>query len=141
MQNNYFIKTKIINLLEKPHKKSNISSQIIYGEKFKILSKNKNFYKIKSHYDNYIGFVSNKINIVHKFKPTHKIKTLKSQIYFGSDKKRIKPSNKWLPFGSKLIIIKKNKKTVIIKSKLINLFITSYQVMILLEYSYPSVKQ
>ncbi len=109
MQNNYFIKTKIINLLEKPHKKSNISSQIIYGEKFKILSKNKNFYKIKSHYDNYIGFVSNKINIVHKFKPTHKIKVLKSRVYKGLENKKKIPLNKWLPFGSNIQMLKKEK--------------------------------
>jgi len=63
VQNNYFSKTNIINVLEKPNKNSNISSQIIYGEKIKILSKNKNFYKVKNLYDNYIGFVSKKIKL------------------------------------------------------------------------------
>ena len=63
MQNNFFSKSIIIDVLEKPNKNSNISSQIIYGEKFKILSKNKNFYKIKNYYDNYIGFISKKIKI------------------------------------------------------------------------------
>ena len=46
------------------------------------------------------------------FKPTHKIKILKSQVYFGSDKTRKKASNKWLPFGSELKIIKKDKNFI-----------------------------
>ncbi len=112
MKNNFYSKSIIIDVFEKPKKKSNISSQIIYGEKFKVISKEANFYKIKNLYDNYIGYISKKIKINNKFKPTHKIKKLKSQIYFGSDKKRVKPSNKWLPFGSKLKIIKKNKNFV-----------------------------
>ncbi len=109
MQNSFFSKSLIIDILEKPNKYSNVSSQIIYGEKFKILSKNKNTYKVKNLYDNYIGFVSKKIKFNKKFKPTHKVKILKSQIYFGSDKKKKKLSNKWLPFGSKLQILKKYK--------------------------------
>ncbi len=112
MQNKFFIKSLIIDVLEKPNKYSNISSQILYGEKFKILSINKNTYKIKNLYDNYIGFISKKIKFNKEFKPTHKIKTLKSQIYFGSDKKKKKLLNKWLPFGSKLQIYKKYKNFV-----------------------------
>ena len=48
MQNKYYSKSLTINVLEKPYSNSNISSQIIYGESFKILSKHKNFYKVKS---------------------------------------------------------------------------------------------
>ena len=39
MQNNFFSNSIIIDILEKPSKKSNISSQIIYGEKFKVIKK------------------------------------------------------------------------------------------------------
>ena len=63
MPNKYFSKSLTINVLEKPNKNSNISSQIIYGEGFKILSKNKNFYKVKNLYDNYIGFISKKVKV------------------------------------------------------------------------------
>ncbi len=112
MQNNFFSKSIIIDVLEKPNKKSNISSQIIYGEKFKIISKNKNYFKIKNLYDNYTGFINKKIKVSTTFKPTHKIKTLKSKVYFGLDKKRKRPSNKWLPFGSELKIIKKDKNFI-----------------------------
>ena len=90
VQNNFFNKTKIVNVLEKPNKYSNISSQIIYGEKFKILSKIKNFYKVRILYDNYVGFINKKIKIDRKFKPTHKIKVLKSRIYFGLENRQKK---------------------------------------------------
>ncbi len=116
MQNKFFSKSLIIDLLEKPNKNSNIVSQIIYGEKLKILSQNKNFYKIKNIYDNYVGFVSKKIKLTRKFKPTHKTKILKSQIYFGSNKSKKKPLNIWLPFGSKLEILKKNKNFIMFEN-------------------------
>tara|TARA_Y100001935_G_scaffold115013_1_gene95210 strand:+ start:36 stop:791 length:756 start_codon:yes stop_codon:yes gene_type:complete len=109
VQNNYFNKTITVDVLEKPHKNSNLSSQIVYGEKFKVISENKNFYKIKNLYDNYVGFITKKIIRSINFKPTHKIKTLKSQIYYGSENTKKGPLNKWLPFGSKLEILKKNK--------------------------------
>ena len=112
MLDNFFNKSIIIDVLERPNKNSKVSSQIIYGEKFKVLSEKKNFYKVKNIYDNYIGFISKKINLNKKFKPTHKIKTLKSQIYFGTDKKKKILSNQFLPFGSNLEIIKKNKNFI-----------------------------
>ncbi len=112
MQNNFFSKSQVINILEKPKQNSNISSQIIYGEKFKILSKNKKFYKIKLLYDNYIGFISKKIRSSNKFKPTHKIKVLKSRIYLGSSNAKKKKTNKWLPFGSKLEVLKKRQNFI-----------------------------
>ena len=95
--NKYFNKSLTINVLEKPNKNSNISSQIIYGEDFKILSKNKNFYKVKNLYDNYIGFISKKVQLSKKFNPTYKIKSLKSKIYIGSENNKKKPiSYYWL---------------------------------------------
>ena len=112
MKNNFFNKSPIINVLEKPKKNSNVSSQILYGERFKILSKNKNFYKVKNYYDNYVGFISKKIKLEALFNPSHKIKTLKSQIYFGTDKTKKISSNHYLPFGSKLKIIKKKKSFI-----------------------------
>ena len=106
MQSNFFIKNQITDILEKPNKKSNISSQIIYGEKFKVLSRNRGFYKVKTYYDNYIGYISSKVKTNNKFKPTHKIKVLKSRIYNGKFDKKKRPIKCWLPFGSKLEIIK-----------------------------------
>ena len=112
MQTNYFCKTQIVDVLEKPNKNSNISSQIIYGEKFKILSKNKNFYKVKTYYDNYIGYINKKTEINNKFKPSHKIKVLRSRIYTGKYRQKKRTSKRWLAFNSKLQIIKKEKNLI-----------------------------
>ena len=117
MRNNYFSKTKIANVFEKPSNSSNLSSQIIYGEKFKILSKSNNFYKVKNLYDNYIGFIDKKIIKVHEFEPTHKIKVLKSRIYIGLKNKKKTPLSKWLPFGSKIQIIEKDKNFIMFEKE------------------------
>ena len=55
-------------------------SQILYGEKFKILLKRKKYIKIKTHYDNYIGYIK-KDNFLKNFKPSHKISKIKSRIF------------------------------------------------------------
>ena len=76
-----------------------ISSQILYGERFKVIKKVKNFLKIKTSYDNYYGYIKNN-KFKNKFYPTHKVKTLKTKIY---------KSNNFLPFSSKIQILKKKK--------------------------------
>ena len=128
MQNKFFSKSIIINILEKPDKNSNISSQIIYGEKFKLISEIKNFYKIKNLHDNYIGFVSKEIKKNNKFEPTHKTKVLKSRIFSGSDNLKKKPTKKWLPFGSNLQIIKREKNYAMFEK---NKWIKSNEIVLL----------
>ena len=59
---------------------SEVTSQIIYGEKFKIFSKNRNWIKIKSTYDNYIGYIENK-KYTQNFNPKYKVDVLKAKIY------------------------------------------------------------
>ena len=105
MQNNYYSTYPCINIYERPSINSKISSQIIYGEKFKILRKIKSFLKIRTSYDRYTGYVKNK-NFIKKFKPTHKVKTLKTRIY---------KSNNFLPFSSEIEILKKKKNYVMFK--------------------------
>ena len=100
MQSNYYSTYSCINIYEQPSINSKISSQIIYGEKFKVLRKIKSFLKIRTSYDRYTGYIKNK-NFIKKFKPTHKVKTLKAKIY---------KSNNFLPFSSEIEIIKKKKK-------------------------------
>ena len=58
MTYNFFNKS-ISNLYTKPSSKAEVSSQMIYGEKFRILSRQKNWLKIKTSYDNYVGFIKN----------------------------------------------------------------------------------
>ena len=109
MQNNFFLKEPIVNIFEEPKNNSNIISQLIYGEKFKILDQKNNYFKIKSSYDKYLGFIK-KVYTHKKFNPTHKIRILKSRIYLGNEKKK---SNKFLPFASKIEILDKNKNFVL----------------------------
>ena len=81
-----------------------MTSQIIYGEKFKILSKNKNWIKIKTLFDNYKGFIKNS-NYIDKFNPNYKVSAIKARIF----KKPGIRTNNWLPFASKLSVLEKNK--------------------------------
>ena len=107
MKNNYFYKEPLSNIYKNPSHVSEVTSQIIYGEKFNIISKNKNWLKIKTSFDNYIGYIKNK-NYKDNHKPTHKIFTLKASIF---DKTKRKTKN-YLTFASKISIIRKNKKFV-----------------------------
>ena len=112
MQTNFYCNNPYINIYERPSINSKISSQIIYGEKFKILKKIKNFIKIRTFYDKYPGYIKNK-NFIKKFKPTHKVKVLKTKIY---------KSNKFLPFSSEIEILQKTKSYVMFeKNKWIKL--------------------
>ena len=107
MKNNFFYKDKLTNIYERSSQKSPISSQIIYGEKFKILAKNKGWLKIKILFDNYIGYIKDK-NYTINHKPSHKVSALKANIFN-------RPNNKtkyYLPFASKISIIQENKDFV-----------------------------
>ena len=104
MQNNFFFQDSFTNIYKKPSKTSEVTSQIIYGEKFKILSKSKNWVKIKTLFDNYKGFIKNS-NYVDKFNPNYKVSTIKARIF----KKPGIRTNSWLPFASKLSVLEKNK--------------------------------
>ena len=107
MQNNFFFKSHFSNIYKKPNRQSEVISQILYGEKFKILSKNKKWIKIKTLFDNYVGYIENK-KYTDTYKPTHKIYSLKASIFNKPNEK----SKKFLPFGSKISIIKKNKNFI-----------------------------
>jgi len=108
LQNNFFCKSPYINLYDKPSYNSKISSQILYGEKFRILLKKNKFIKVKTSYDNYIGYIKSS-NYINKFRPTHKISVLKSRIFKYPKNLEKYRSKKFLSFSSKIQIIKKIK--------------------------------
>ena len=111
MKNNFYNKNTYINLYEKPSYKSKISSQIIYGEKFKILSKKKGWLKIKTAFDKYVGYTKN-IKYSNKFSPTHKISVQKTNIFsFPKNSNKYKQTKK-LPFASRVEILKKYKNFI-----------------------------
>ena len=107
MKNNFFYKSKFSNIYKNSSKLSEVTSQILYGEKFKILSKNKGWIKIKSSFDNYIGYIKNEKYVI-KHKPSHKVYSLKATIFSKLNKK----TKNFLSFGSKISIIKEDKNFV-----------------------------
>ena len=94
--NNY----PIINLYKKASSKSEIVTQMIYGEGFKIIGRSLKWLKIKIKEDEYIGYIK-KQKFISYIKPTHKVSVLSARIY-----KNINFKNKTaeLPYGSKLKI-------------------------------------
>ena len=99
MKNNFFFKGQFSNIYKKSSKFSEVTSQILYGEKFKILSKSKNWIKIKTLFDNYKGFIKNP-NYLDKFTPSYKVSAIKTRIF----KKPGIRTNNWFPFASRLSI-------------------------------------
>ena len=96
----------ILNLYKKPSPKSEIVTQMIFGDSFSIFGRKRNWLKIKIKEDGYKGFIP-KINLNPYVKPTHKIHKLKAKVY-RSPNKRSKINE--LPFGSKIKIYEKSSK-------------------------------
>ena len=107
MKNNCFYKKPLSNIYKKPSEVSEVTSQIIYGEKFKVLSKNKSWLRIKTSFDSYIGYIRNE-NYICDYRPTHKVFSLKANI-FNKQKNKTKY---FLPFASKILIVQENKKFI-----------------------------
>ena len=105
MQNNFYYTGSFSNIYKNPSEHTEVTSQILCGEKFKILSTKKNWIKIKTLFDNYQGYIKN-FDYVKKFSPTHKVSSIKTRIY----KKPNIATNNWLSLGSKLFVIDKNKR-------------------------------
>ena len=118
----------VLNIYKKPSLKSEVTSQMIYGDSFSILKKTKHWVKIKTREDNYTGHIQNK-NYLEYIKPTHKISILKAKIYkfpnlrakiselsFNSKIKVLENKNKFLKF-SEGWISKSQVKTINFKEK------------------------
>ena len=91
----------IINIYKKPTIKSEVVTQMLYGESFSILERNGRWLKIKIKEDDYKGYIQNK-NFSVFLKPSHKVCVLKAKIYRLPNR-----SNRVniLPYGSKLKIL------------------------------------
>ena len=96
----------VMNLYKKVSRKSEITSQLLYGESFSLIKKTDKWLKIKIKEDGYIGFMP-KINLKPYLKPTHKVHKLKAKIYKLPNKKSKICE---LPFGSKIKIYEKFSK-------------------------------
>ena len=132
MQNSFFCEKTYINLYKSASLNSKISSQLLYGEKFKILKKKKKFLKIKTNYDKYVGYIKSS-KFIDKFKETHKVSVLKSRIFTNPNNLAKSKTKKFLPFSSKIQVIKKKNNFVMFENnkwlnakdiKLINIIIS-----------------
>ena len=102
MKNNFYFKEPFLNIYKLPNVRSEVVSQILYGERFKILSRRRGWMKIRSLYDKYIGFIKDK-KYVKELKISHKVSNIQANIF---NKPNIK-TKKNLYFGSKLSAIEK----------------------------------
>ena len=100
MKNNFYFKEPFSNIYKLPNIRSEVTSQILYGERFKILSKIKGWIKIKSLYDRYSGFIKDK-KYVKELKISHKVSNIKANIFKNPNTK----TKKALYFGSKLSVL------------------------------------
>jgi len=115
VHNNFFCNNPYINLYDRPSSNSKIGSQILYGEKFKILKKGKKFSKIRTKYDNFTGYIKH-FKHLSKFVGTHKVSVLKSRIFkYPKNLKKFK-SKKFLTFSSKIQVLKKNKNFIMFEN-------------------------
>ena len=101
-------KYSCINIYENRKKNSKLSSQILYGERFSIIKEYRSFYKIKTGYDKYIGFIKKRKFEHFAFRPTHKVSSLKASVFSKPIKSsRIKMK---LSFASVLQVKSSNKE-------------------------------
>ena len=93
------------NLYKKPSTKSEIVTQMIYGDSFSISKRGKKWLKIKIKDDGYKGFVQNR-KFSKFLKPTHKVNILRSKVFKLPNKRR---KINEISFGSKIKVLE-NKK-------------------------------
>ena len=96
--------SSVINVYKKNNIKSEVVTQLLYGDTFKKIKKKGPWIKIKNDLDHYNGFIKNK-KFPSNQKDTHKIYKLYANLYLKPNlKSKIK---KKISFGSKIKIIKK----------------------------------
>ena len=96
----------IINLHRKASIKSEIVTQMIYGDNFSILKRSKKWLKIKIKEDGYNGFIK-KRKFTKFSRPTHKVNILKSKVFKLPNKSRKIGE---ISFGSKIKVLENRKK-------------------------------
>ena len=80
MNNHYSNNYPIINLYRKASTRSEVVTQMIYGDEFKIINKYPKWLRVKVKEDKYIGFIKKK-KFFSYTKPTHKVSVLFAKVY------------------------------------------------------------
>ena len=120
-----------VNLYKKMSTRSEVTTQMIYGDSFSIIKKKNNWFKIKIKEDGYVGFVK-KRNYHNYKKPSHKVSAIFAKTYkepnfrnlsgkltFGAKIKSVNKINGFIKFDNKWINLKDLKP---IKFKNKNIF-------------------
>ena len=99
-------KLPILNVYKKKTKKSEVVTQLLYGDTFKKLTQKSPWIKIKNDLDNYIGYIKS-MKFSQNHRNTHKVSVLYSNLYLKpNNKNKIK---KKLSFGSKIKVTSKKE--------------------------------
>jgi len=101
------ISLSFINVYKKKSTKSEIVTQLLYGDTFKKIKKTGSWLKIKNDLDNYKGYIKLR-KYLPNIKNTHKVSSLSAKLYSKPNLKN--KTKKLLSFGSKIKVIKKQKK-------------------------------
>ena len=96
----------VLNIYKKASLKSEVTSQMIYGDSFSILKKTARWIKIKTKEDNYNGYVQNRKYLEYQ-RPTHKISVLNAKTYKLPNKTR---KLNELSFNSKIKVTRSKNK-------------------------------
>ena len=98
------VNKSVINIYKTKNTKSEVVTQLLYGDTFKKLKKIGSWIKIKNDADNYKGYIKKKIFASNQ-KNTHKIYNLRTNLYSKPNtKSKVK---KQLSFGSKIKVVEK----------------------------------
>ena len=100
MKNNF----SLLNIYKKRNSKSEVVTQLLYGDTFKKIKQIGSWIKIKNDLDNYKGYIKNK-KYSSNHKNTHKVFILYSNIYLKPEKSS--KTKKKLSFLSKINITEK----------------------------------
>ncbi len=103
MSNLYTNIAPVANLYKKASIKSEVVTQIIFGERFAIRGRSGKWLKIRIKEDGYKGYIKKK-SYYSNIKPTHKVSSLRAKVYkFPNLRKKISE----LTFGSKVQVLEK----------------------------------
>ena len=106
MKSNFGNNSPVLNLYNKSNLKSKIDTQLLYGDNFRVIKKNKRWKKIIITKDGYKGFIKNK-KFPFPIKANFKVFILKANLYSKPSIKN--KTSKYLSFNSRLNIIEKKR--------------------------------
>jgi hypothetical protein len=107
----------IVNLHKRPSSKSEVVTQMLYGETFRIISKSKKWIKIEIKEDRYTGYIKIR-KFISYLKPTHKISTLSANVY---KKPNFRNRIGTLPYVAKIRVDEINSKFAKFQNKWIEI--------------------